>query len=171
MPVGRPRKPTNLRILQSTRGEPAGHSRPIDRTEPKPVGNLFEAPAWLTDSQKLVWTYHIATAPAGLLKRLDQRVFAAWCVACDLHQTAVEMQAKIDATSGGAKLLVQPRDAQGNATGQAYQSPYLPIINRQAVIMAKLVTELGFSPASRTRISLGAAPDATPDNVFDDIDA
>ena len=168
MPVGRPRKPTALRLLQGSRGRPAGHSRPIDKTEPKPVGNLFEAPAWLTDSQKLVWSYHISNSPRGLLKRLDQRLFAAWCVACDLQQTAVEMQAKIDATNG-AKLLVQPRDAQGNPSGQAYQSPYLAIINRQHVVMAKLVTELGFSPASRTRISLGAAPDDTPDNAFDDL--
>jgi P27 family predicted phage terminase small subunit len=159
----RPRTPTHIRALQSTGGRPAGHSRPIDPTEPKPAGNLFEAPAWMSDRQKAVWTYHIANAPAGLLKRLDQRVFSAWCVACDLHQTAAEMQQQLD-RDASAKLLVSPKGG-----GPAFQSPYLPIINRQALIMAKLSAALGFSPADRTRISLGAAPDATPDNAFDDL--
>ena len=138
-------------MLQSSGGRPAGHSRPVDKNEPKPVGNLFEAPAHLTPDQGGIWTYAIANAPAGLLKRLDSSVLEAWCVACDLHRTAVVMQGKLD-SGNSAKLLVQPRDAEGRPSGQAYQSPYLPIINRQAVIMAKLVQELGFSPASRTRI-------------------
>jgi P27 family predicted phage terminase small subunit len=166
--MARPRKPTSLRLLQGTNGKPAGHSRPILKDEPKPAGNLFEPPTHFSTAQREIWAYAIANAPAGLLKRLDQRMLVAWAVACDLHQTATMMQNKIDATNG-APLLVQPRDANGNPTGQAYQSPYLPIINRQALVMAKCCTELGFSPASRTRISLGAAPDRAPENEFDDV--
>ena len=38
--------------------------------------------------------------------------------------------------------------------GIPVQSPYLPIINRQAEIMLRAASELGFSPTSRSRITL-----------------
>ena len=47
------------------------------------------------------------------------------------------------------------------APGSNYpqQSPYLPIINRQAVIMIKAASEMGFSPVSRPRVyAAGAQP-------------
>ena len=35
------------------------------------------------------------------------------------------------------------------------QSPWLPIVNKQALIMLRAGQDLGFSPASRTRIAMG----------------
>ena len=34
------------------------------------------------------------------------------------------------------------------------QSPYLPIVNKQAQIMLKSAAELGFTPVSRSRVSV-----------------
>ena len=39
--------------------------------------------------------------------------------------------------------------------GSVQQSPYIGIINRQAVLVKALGAELGLSPAARTRISAG----------------
>ena len=43
------------------------------------------------------------------------------------------------------------------------QSPYLAIANKQAQIMTKAAIEMGFTPASRSRITL-------PTDAADDLD-
>ena len=48
-------------------------------------------------------------------------------------------------------------------TGVPMQSPYLAIANKQAQIMTKAAIEMGFTPASRSRITL-------PTDVADDLD-
>jgi hypothetical protein len=54
-------------------------------------------------------------------------------------------------------------------TGLPIQSPYLPIVNKQALIMMRAVDHLGFSPASRTRIMTGERP-ANAIGGWDDIE-
>ena len=145
---GRKPKPSHLRVIEGNRGK-----RRLNAREPRPLGDLHEAPEWFTDAQRDVWTYAIANAPAGLLKRLDRDVMAGWCVACEMHRRATMQQAKIDAASGLPLLTRSPE-------GHLIQSPYLPIINRQAVLMAKFAAELGFSPSSRSRIQIEQDADA-----------
>jgi len=45
----------------------------------------------------------------------------------------------------------------GDYTGVPMQSPYLAIANKQAQIMTKAATETGFTPESRSRITLPVA--------------
>lgn len=116
-------------------------------------------PAFLSDPQVVRWNYVIASSVPGLLKLLDRDVLAAWVVAADLHAQAVRLQTELD------KDNKMPLLAKVGGTLQ--QSPYLPIINRQAQIMKGLASELGFSPSARTRIDLGAAPDRMPNNPFE----
>jgi hypothetical protein len=54
-------------------------------------------------------------------------------------------------------------------TGYPMQSPYLSIANRQAELMMRIASEFGFTPASRSRISV-PLPDQLPllDLVADD---
>jgi phage terminase small subunit len=49
-------------------------------------------------------------------------------------------------------------------SGYPVQSPYLAIANRQAEIMTRIASELGFTPASRSRI---ATPSQTEPTLFD----
>jgi phage terminase small subunit len=100
----------------------------------------------MTDSQKEGWRYAITHAPPGLLKRSDRSVLTTWVVAEDLHRAACEAQAT-------APLLIE-----SPVKGVKIQSGYLAIINRQAVILMKAASELGFSPTARPRI--GAFQDA-----------
>ena len=42
--------------------------------------------------------------------------------------------------------------------GLPLQNPYLPIVNRQMVLMTRVASELGFTACSRARIDAGAVP-------------
>jgi P27 family predicted phage terminase small subunit len=137
---GRRPTPTHLKELHGNPGK-----RPLNKNEPKPVGDLFAAPEWMSDSQREGWAYAITNAPHGLLKCLDRSILAIWVVAEDLHREAAEK-----VTHYG--LLTKSPNA-----GLPLQSPYLAILNKQAQIMLKAGAELGFSPSSRTRVQI--APD------------
>jgi P27 family predicted phage terminase small subunit len=132
---GRKPKPSYLRVLDGN----AGH-RPLNPDEPQPTGDLIEPPEWMTDSQKAGWRYAIRNAPGGLLRLLDQSILSAWVCAEDLHRTAAEKVARI-----GALVKVGEH-------GAWQQNPYLPIMNKQALIMMKAAAEMGFTPSSRTRV-------------------
>ena len=68
-------------------------------------------------------------------------MLAIWCVACVEHARAAQEVRNLG-------QVVKTKD------GNAIQNPYLPIMNRQALIMLKSGSELGFSPAARA--SLGS---------------
>lgn len=139
---GRKPKPSFLRLVEGNRGR-----RPLNVNEPVPAGQLRDAPKYFSAAQREIWAYAIEHAPAGLLRCLDRDTLAVWCVACDLYQVANEMQAQID-QNATLKLLTRTTD------GALVQSPYLPIINRQGTLMLKAASELGFTPSSRSRVSL-----------------
>jgi P27 family predicted phage terminase small subunit len=137
--------------LKVLRGNPG--KRAMNRSEPVPAGDLAEPQDWFTESQKAGWNYAIKHAPRGLLKKLDRSVLTAWVVAEDLHRRASEQVDKFG-------ILTKAPN-----TGLPMQSPYLPVLNRQAVIMLKAAELLGFTPASRPRVQIA------DDVVDDDYDA
>lgn len=163
---GRKPKPTHLKLVTGNPGK-----RKLNKREPKPVGNLRLPPDWLTPTQQESWSYAMANAPAGMLKRLDRGVLVVYVVAEDMHRTAVIRQARLDATamaSGeGAPLLVRTTASAAAKTehqraATLVQSPYLAIINRQSQVMLKAAEQLGFTPAARPRI-MADAPAVAPD--------
>jgi P27 family predicted phage terminase small subunit len=133
---GRKATPTKLKLVEGK------NYRMSDRAnEPVPAGDLCDPPAHLNERQLVIWSYAIEHAPHGLLKKLDQAVLMAWCVAQSIHEEATK------ALNNGPTIIKTPN-------GMPIQSPWLGIINKQAIIMRSLVSELGFSPTSRTRISI-----------------
>lgn len=134
-------KPTHLKLLAGNPG-----NRPLNRNEPKPQGDLHDAPDWLTDEQKAGWTYAIENAPSGLMKRLDRSALTAFVVAEDMHRQA-------SVAVGKFGLITK-----SPSKGEPMQNPYLPIINRQAQIMLKAAAELGFTPSSRSRVEVSGGP-------------
>jgi len=146
---GPPKKPTALKLVAGNPGK-----RALNKREPKPTGNLYDAPAWLTDTQRVGWAYAIECAPFGLLKRIDRSTLVAWVVAEDLHRQAAEK------LNGGTMLIKTPN-------GMPVQSPYLSILNKQAAIMLKAASEMGFTPASRSRVEVSDdAQDEDPADRF-----
>lgn len=133
--MGRKPKPTALKLISGNPGQ-----RPLNHHEPVPAGVLDDAPAWMTDSQRSGWAYAIAHAPAGLLRPLDRSALTAWVIAEDLHRHAAEKIAQF------GLIVKTPK------SGTPVQSPYLSIVNKQASIMLKAASELGFTPTARSRI-------------------
>ena len=86
---GRKPVPSHLKVVRGNPGK-----RALNKNEPLPTGDLFDAPAWMTESQKQNWSYAIENAPKGLLKKLDRSVLVAWAIAEDLHRRASEMVEK-----------------------------------------------------------------------------
>jgi P27 family predicted phage terminase small subunit len=104
------------------------------------------APEWLTEIGRRIWSETLEAAPAGLLKRLDVKIFTGWVEAAALHEEACRIQA-------GKPLFPKTRK------GSECISPVVTMINRQVMIMAKLASELGFTPSSRARVTIDA-PDS-----------
>ncbi|WP_260596962.1 phage terminase small subunit P27 family [Sphingomonas endolithica] len=141
---GRKRKPTQLKLVEGRTyrmQERAG--------EPIATGQLGAPPSHFNQRQGEIWAHSLEHAPAGLLKSIDGAILASWCVAQALHEKAVEM---INLTPAVIK----------SPNGTPLQSPWLAILNKQAIIMRSLVSELGFSPAARARISIAEEEDDDP---------
>jgi P27 family predicted phage terminase small subunit len=113
--------------------------------------NLSKPPNWLSESQKAGWSYAIDRAPKGLLKQIDSTMLAIWVVAESVHRDA-------------SALLAAEGLTVTSVNGYQIQSPYLPIINRQAVLMIKASSALGFNPASREKLDI--QPEHDPNNPW-----
>jgi P27 family predicted phage terminase small subunit len=145
---GRRPRPSHLRILDGTAA-----SIPAD--EPQPVGDLQEPPEWFNDSQRATWRYALEHAPPGLLKKCDKAILAIWVCAEDVHAEAAHMVGEKGA------VLRAPK------SGVPMVNPYLAVMNKQALLMLKAASELGFSPTGRTRVKVD--PNAGKRNAFDDL--
>jgi P27 family predicted phage terminase small subunit len=131
-------------VIKKTKGTLRPHR--VNHREPQPDGDLVEPPAYMSEGAKAAWYYAIESAPAHLLKRLDMSVLEVWACAADLYRKA---QAGLAKTG----LLIKAPNS-----GVPIQSPYLSIANKQAQIMTKAGAEMGFTPASRSRVTMPADP-------------
>lgn len=149
---GRKPKPTHLKLLE---GKQASK---INKSEPQPIGNLMKAPADLPRGAVPFWNHAIATAPRGLLRRLDQRALYIYSVAAFLHSTASKQL--------HVRNILQVNSKRSEAKRA---NPLLRIVDAQALIMLKAASEMGFTPTSRGRIQVreGDLGDTgEPDNEF-----
>jgi P27 family predicted phage terminase small subunit len=69
-------------------------------------------------------------------------VLTVWVVAECLHREATQKLQQFG-------ILTRTK------SGEVMQNPYLPVINKQAQLMLKAAEQLGFTPASRTRVEAG----------------
>lgn len=139
---GRKPKPTVLKLIDGNNGK-----NKINKNEPVAVGDLSEPPEWFSDDQKAAWAYAIDHAPSGLLKKIDKSALMAWVIAEDLFRQAVLQVNKMN-------LIIK-----SPVKGDPMQNPYLPIVNKQAVNMLKAAAELGFTPSSRSRVTIDKSED------------
>lgn len=129
------------KLLAALHGNPSKIKLPDD--EPEGVGVLWSPPEWFDDDQRLQWHYAIEHAPVGLLSATDRETLVIWVVASVEHARAAQEVRKLG-------QVVKTKE------GNAIQNPYLPIVNRQALIMMRAGGEMGFSPASRAMLGRAA---------------
>ena len=132
-------KPQPL-LLKQLHGNPHDHALPVE--VPEGVGELWAPPDYFNDEQRAQWDYALENAPPGLLTATDREILVTWCLAAVVRARAAR---EIDRLG----LVVKTKD------GNAIQNPFLPILNRQALIMMRCGAEMGFSPSAR--MALGQA--------------
>ena len=152
---GRPRKPTAVKKLQGTlqkcRTNPA---------EPVPQNDLkaMSPPDYLTETAREIWTFALSQAPERMLSTLDFGVFSEWVVVYDQFLTI----------SAGIK-----RDGtlQETADGELIPSPLISKLQSTINLLRGLQSDLGFTPASRSKVvSFGkASAGAAAQNKFADL--
>lgn len=130
-------KPTHLKLLQGNPGK-----RALPKNEPVASGDLKNPPKYMNAEQKAEWRYVIKHAPAGLLKMIDTSALEVYVIARVIHRQASERLAKEDL------IVLSP------VQGTALQNPLIGILNRQAEVMLKAAAQMGFSPASRSKVSI-----------------
>jgi P27 family predicted phage terminase small subunit len=142
--------PTALKMVMGNPGK-----RPLNHLEPKPRLAIPTCPAHLQPTAKAEWKrlaqqlHHL-----GVLTELDRSVLAAYCQA---YGRWVDAERRLKETP---PLLKTP-------AGYVQPSPWLAISNKSVELMHKFATELGLSPASRSRVTtkpLGPKPWETYSN-------
>ncbi|WP_297476490.1 phage terminase small subunit P27 family [Ferrovum sp.] len=130
----------------------------INLREPRPSGLLGDPPAYMTETAQEAWRYAVSNAPAGLLFPLDAAVLERWANCAGMYR---EVLAKINQSGIGGMLIKTP-------SGVLRRSPLMDVIRDLAMEMKGYESEMGFTPASRGRMSV--VPGAVEEhNPWDDI--
>src|SRR6266478_11040 len=145
---GRRPKPTRIKVLTGNPGK-----RPLNKDEPRPIPIVPDCPPELGPAAQREWARLIGELSSlNMVTKLDRAALATYCGAYALWAEATVAIQKFGA------MVKSP-------TGYPMQSPYISIANRQAEIMMRIASEFGFTPASRSRISM---PQEDEPTLFDD---
>ncbi|MER2554705.1 MAG: P27 family phage terminase small subunit, partial [Thauera sp.] len=106
-----------------------------------------------SESAKEAWNYAVANSPPGLLSALDGAVLERWANCSGLYREALS---KINRAGVSGMIIKTP-------SGILRRSPLMDVIRDLALEMKGYEAEMGFTPASRSRITL-------PVEVADDLD-
>jgi len=138
---GRKPKPTAIRVLEGNPGK-----RRWNAAEPIPPDGCPDCPDHLSDEARAEW-HRVAEAlyGMGVLTLVDRAALAAYCQA---YGRWVEAEVKLRQTPS---LIKTP-------SGYIQQSPWLSIANKQMELMGRYMTELGMTPAARSRVEVAPAP-------------
>ena len=129
-------KPTALRRMQGNPGK-----RGYNHAEPHPPEGVPDCPSHLNAAARAEWDRlaHVLHN-MGVVTLADRAALAAYC---QCYGRWVEAEEKLQITP----MLLK------TATGYVQQSPWLSIANKQLELMGRFMTELGLTPASRSRIA------------------
>lgn len=133
---GRKPVPTALKLLTGNPGK-----RPLNANEPNPAREVPTCPAHRSPTAKAEWkrlAHQLLNL--GMLSALDRAVLAAYC---QTYGRWVEAERKLAETPALIKL----------PTGYVQQNPWLAVANKQLELMQRLMTEIGLTPVSRSRVS------------------
>lgn len=147
--MARPRKPTAIKKMQGTL-QPCR----TNKDEPIPQYSLskIEPPNYLSDLAKELWTFAIEQAPEELLTSLDFSVFAIWA----------DTQAKIIKCEN---IIKDEGLVTYDDKGTPRAHPMFRMQNELKQLLRGYLTELGFTPASRSKVSIRKKEDKTNDFI------
>jgi P27 family predicted phage terminase small subunit len=131
-------KPTALRLIEGNRGK-----RPLNKSEPKPTPVRPTRPEWMLPEAKREWNRVVPELERmGLLTAVDRAALAAYCQA---YARAVQAEAVL--RKSGISFVTP--------NGYEQQRPEVAIARAEWQMVRAFASEFGFTPAARTRISVG----------------
>ena len=137
---GRKPKPSALRRVQGNPGK-----RGFNDKEPQPPAGLPDCPDHLSEAARQEWHRLAQTLhDMGVLTTVDRAALAAYCQSWGRW---VEAEEKLQESP---TLFKTP-------SGYVQQSPWLSVANKQLELMGRYMSELGITPASRSRVSVQGA--------------
>lgn len=116
----------------------------LNPCEPRPQGSLGEPPEYMSDIAKEAWTYAVENAPPGLLSSLDASVLERWANCAGLYREAL---GKINRAGVAGMIIKTP-------SGILRRSPLMDVIRDLASEMKGYESEMGFTPASRSKVQV-----------------
>lgn len=127
----------------------------VKKNEPRPQGELIatKPPKTLSKRGQELWQYALEQMPPHVITAVDGALFERWCTLQDQFLDVAKV-----VQSGN--LL----DENGGMSGALRAELQL---NSSIITIEK---ELGFTPASRTKISANISSDGGSDNVFSEFD-
>lgn len=127
----------------------------VKKNEPRPQGELIatKPPKSLSKRGQELWKYALEQMPPHVITAVDGALFERWCALQDQFLDVAKV-----VQSGN--LL----DENGNMSGALRAELQL---NSSIITIEK---ELGFTPASRTKISANISSDVGSDNAFSEFD-
>jgi len=146
--IGRPPKPTALKILQGNPGK-----RPLNKAEPKPRAVAPKCPSWLPKEAKKKWK---EIAPElerlGLLTSVDGMAFTML-----LMHWAVAVEA--------AKQLSEEGLLFEDSKGKLRKNPLHQVMRDHSESMKAYLSEFGLTPSSRVRLQVPQTADKEEDPI------
>lgn len=147
MPRGRKTLPTKVKEMRGTLEK----SRVLDdEMSPEPVDGCPPPPDWLTDVGKREW-WRVASGLAALkmISSIDLGILAMYCNEISVY---IEMEERV--RSNDRAFALKGNDG---TVKQIQVVAYQRIADRALEKALKIATEFGFTPAARTKISMGQA--------------
>lgn len=143
---GKP-KPTALRRLEGNPGK-----RGYNHAEPVVPDGVPGCPEHLGDVAREEWHRLVLVLhKMGVVTLIDRAALAAYC---QCYGRWVEAEERLKATP----LLMK------TPSGYVQQSPWLSVSNRQLELMGRFMSELGITPAARSRVAAYAIDAVEPVN-------
>jgi len=150
--MARPRKPTQIKKLQGTLQRcRTNFNEPVPQM---PIDNI-EPPGWLSDFAKDAWRFAVSQMPEGMLTSLDWVTFTMWA---DTYSKIVELDANLRHV--GLTIVDEKK-------GIEVPNPMLREQTALKQTLAKYLSELGFTPASRSRVSVNTKKEAEKNPFID----
>lgn len=148
--MGRPAKPTALKMLQ---GNPGKRKLNKEGPAPEPLTEVPAVPGWLGEWGAEAWEM---AAPwltkTGIMTRTDTHNLAAFCAAYQRWRDA-----ESEVTTRGVTVT--------DKKGVLKKNPACTVINESLRQMATFGSALGLDPASRARLTGGSGKEK-PENPF-----
>jgi P27 family predicted phage terminase small subunit len=139
--MGKKPTPTALRLVRGL--------RVINPKEPRLPAKLPTAPLHLSDEAVEEWNRVVGDLyQAGVVRTTDRAALAAYCQAYGrwvVAEKALRTMADRDPSGGGAMMIT-------TKSGNVIQNPILGAANKSMADMVRYASELGLTPAARSRI-------------------